>query len=143
MVVALDNSSASTKESSIAMQPPSPMCGGPACAASPMRTTLPSVDFDPFGRPKMELLVVFYGAEIGRDRRGKRGEALAKPFKASLKRVFGPVYVEGAEAVGVTLAHRHEAEKAPFAHQHHDVVDDPRRARRDDASPYQLPGIAG
>ena len=66
--------------------------------------SMPSVDFDSFNRPKMKLLIVFYRAEIGRDRCRKFGEAPTKPFEAPLKRVLGAFYVEGAEAVGVTLA---------------------------------------
>src|SRR6516165_6392898 len=38
---ALRRQSANTRASSMAIQPPSPMCGGPACAASPIRTTRP------------------------------------------------------------------------------------------------------
>src|SRR5580692_6181368 len=37
--------------------------------------SMPRVDFDPFNRPKMKLLIVFYRAEIGRDRCRKFGEA--------------------------------------------------------------------
>ena len=51
--------------------------------------SMPSVDFDPFDRPKMKLLIVLYRAEIGRDRRGKFGESPTEPFEAPLKRVLG------------------------------------------------------
>ena len=82
----MQRTSANTKASSMAIQPPSPMCGGPACAASPIRTTRPryhsSTSTHSMG-PKWELLVRLQGSEIRRNRRAESSKAASEAFEAS------------------------------------------------------------
>lgn len=81
---------------------------------------VPGVEFDPFDRADVELLIALQGGEVRRDRPAEAGEAAPEPFQPSRQGVVEALGVDAGEAVR-PAADRDQPEEASLPHEHHEL----------------------
>jgi hypothetical protein len=80
-------------------------------------STMPIGKLNPFDWPEVELLVTLQSRQIRGHGRGKINKATSEAFEPTGEGVLKAFSANRSKAIGVTLAHRNQAEKASLAHE--------------------------
>jgi len=124
------------------MQPPWPIIGEHAWAASPISTAAaaPLVELQPFDRSAVDLLVLVQTGEIFLHQPAKLCEAVAEASEPALHRILHALLGCVAKAVGPPVADRAEPKEAPVAEPKLQARQAP-RTDRGNAAPCHLSAV--